>query len=287
VLNAFGGFSRELQTLASEFFEKGWIDAEPRPGKSGGAFCASITPDTHPVILLTFLGKLDDAMVLAHELGHGVHGSLSRSQSYFNFHGTLPLAELASTFGEMLVFERLVADADLEDRLSLYAEKIESVFATVFRQAAMYRFEQRCHRERRESGELPSERFGEIWQEELQAMFGDSLKLGDQHKLWWSYVSHFFMAPFYVYAYSFGELLALSLYGLARAHGEEFRDKYLKLLRLGGSRSPQELMAAIGVDLRDRGFWAAGLSAVEDLVAEFERIWAKVKEARRASVQGA
>jgi oligoendopeptidase F len=191
-----------------------------------------------------------------------------------NFHGTLPLAELASTFGEMLVFEKLVAGATDKDRLALYAGKIEGVFATVFRQAAMFSFERRCHHLRRKEGELTPEQFGNVWQEEIQAMFGNSVKLGDQHRSWWSYVSHFVSVPFYVYAYSFGELLVLSLYQRAKVEGPNFADKYIELLRLGGSRSPQDLMATVDVDLKSREFWQGGFDALEKLVAEFERLWA-------------
>lgn len=277
VLEAFGSFSPTLEQKAGEFFDKSWIDAEPRKGKQGGAFCAYNTPDTHPVVFQSYLNKMDDVMTLAHELGHGVHASLSRAQSYLNFHGTLPLAELASTFGEMLVFEKLVADASTKDKIALYADKIEGVFATVFRQAAMFSFEQRCHGTRREEGELTSEQFGEIWQQEIQRMFGDSVKIGDQHRTWWSYVGHFIYAPFYVYAYSFGELLVLSLYQMAKAEGPGFADKYIEVLRLGGSLSPQELMSIVGVDLRSPEFWDGGFRAMESLVAEFERLWSEHK----------
>lgn len=277
VLDAFGSFSDEMEARAREFFDENWIDAEPRKGKQGGAFCSYNTPDTHPVVFQTYLNKQDDVMTLAHELGHGVHASLSRAQTYLNFHGTLPLAELASTFGEMLVFESLVREASLKDKLALYADKIEGVFATVFRQSAMFAFEQRMHQERRASGELTPERFGEIWQEEMQAMFGNSVKLGDQHRLWWSYVGHFIFAPFYVYAYSFGELLVLSLYQMAKAEGPGFADKYISLLKLGGSMSPTDLMKTVGVDLHAETFWQGGFTAMEKLVVEFERLWAEYK----------
>ena len=274
VLDSFGEFSHEMARRAQEFFDQNWIDAEPRKGKQGGAFCSYVTPDTHPYVMQNYLNKMDDVMTLAHELGHGVHASLSREQSYFNFHGTLPLAELASTFGEMLVFEKIVADASTRDKLALYAGKIEGIFATVFRQAAMFSFEQRAHQTRRAEGELTPEQFGEIWHEELQAMFGDSVALGDQHRSWWSYIGHFVYAPFYVYAYSFGELLVLSLYQKAKAEGPAFADRYLDVLRLGGSQTPQELMALVDVDLKSEAFWEGGFAAMEKLVTEFERLWA-------------
>lgn len=277
VLDAFGGFSDVLRDRADEFFQKNWIDAEPRKGKTGGAFCSYNTPDTHPVILQSFLNKMDDVMTLAHELGHGVHASLSREQTYFNYHGTLPLAELASTFGEMLVFEKLVAKASDKDKLALYAEKIEGIFATVFRQAAMYQFEKRIHTFRREEGELAPEDFGNIWQEEIQAMFGDSVKLGEEHRAWWSYVGHFTGSPFYVYAYSFGELLVLSLYEMAKQQGPEFADRYIEVLKLGGSKSPAELMAMVNVDLESESFWRGGFAAMDKFLVEFERLWSNQK----------
>lgn len=273
VLGAFADFSSILEARAREFFDGRWIDAEARKGKQGGAFCSYNTPDTHPVVFMNYLNKQDDVMTLAHELGHGVHASLSRDQTYLNYHGTLPLAELASTFGEMLVFEKVVAGASLKDRLALYAEKIEGVFATVFRQASMFSFEQKCHEKRRAEGELSPEEFGDMWQAEIQAMFGDSVILGDQHRSWWSYVGHFIYAPFYVYAYSFGELLVLSLYQLSKAEGPAFADKYVELLRLGGSQTPQELMSIVGVDLKSEAFWQGGFAAIERLVSQFEAIW--------------
>ncbi|MBS1724496.1 MAG: M3 family oligoendopeptidase [Armatimonadetes bacterium] len=277
VLKSFASFSPEMAERAQEFFDKSWIDAEPRPGKSGGAFCSSNTVDTHPVLFQTYLGDLSDVMTLSHEMGHGVHASLSRVQSPLNYHGTLPLAELASIFGEMITFETIVAGASLKDKLALYAEKIEGIFASVHRQAAMFRFEQRCHKKRREEGELSPEDFRSIWQEEIQSMFGSSIKLGEQHSYWWEYVGHFVFAPFYVYAYSFGELLTLSTYQMAKAQGPEFADKYVQVLRLGGSKTPHELMSIINVDLRSKEFWQGGFAAIDSLVSDFERLWAQYR----------
>lgn len=276
VLDSFGVFHTEIRGRAEEFFDKNWIDAEPRQGKTGGAFCSYNTVDTHPVMLMSYLGKMKDVMTLAHELGHCVHASLSRKQTAFNYHGTLPLAELASIFGEMLVFDRLVQEASDKDKMALYADKIEGIFASVHRQAAMFRFEQRCHTHRREKGELSPEEFGDYWQEELQSMFQDAVKLGDQHRQWWSYVGHFFFAPFYVYAYSFGELLTLSLYQKAQSMGPDFAQKYIEVLELGGAKTPHELMAILDVDLRSREFWIGGFQAIDRLVTEFEALQAKV-----------
>lgn len=276
VLSSFMQFHPDLAAAAEEFFDRNWIDAEVRKGKTGGAFCSYITPDTHPVMLMSYQGRMGDVMTLAHELGHGAHSSLSRGQSYFNYHGTLPLAELASIFAEMLVFDKVTASATDKDKAALYAEKIEGIFASVHRQATLYRFEKRSHKARRESGELTREQFAQIYQEEMQSMFQDSVVLGDQHGDWWSYISHFFFAPFYVYAYSFGELLTLSLFQRAKNEGPGFAEKYLSVLRLGGSETPQQLMGRLGVDLEDPDFWKEGFSCIDSLVTVFEELKAKL-----------
>lgn len=278
VLNALGAFSPTLEAKAAEFFDKNWIDAEPRKGKQGGAYCNSVTPDTHPVVFMNYQNKLDDVMTLAHELGHGVHGSLSRAQTYLNFHTTLPLAECASTFAEMLVFESLVKEASNESKLSLYAEKIEGIFATIMRQASMFRFERRAHNARREQGELTPETLHTIYQEEMQSMFGNSVELGPEHAKWWLYVGHFFFAPFYVYAYAIGELLVLALFERAKTEGPEFAAKYEALLTAGGSMSPQDLMKLVDVDLNEKSFWEGGFQVLERMISTFEELWQKQKE---------
>lgn len=272
VLSAFQEFHPTLARAALEFFDSSWIDAEVRKGKTGGAFCSYITPDLHPVILMSYQGKIGDVMTLAHELGHGVHASVSRVQSPLNYQGTLPLAELASIFAEMLVFDKVIQGATVKDQAALYADKIEGIFASVHRQASLYRFEKRSHKQRRESGELTREQFAEIYQEEMQSMFQDSVHLGEQHGDWWGYISHFFFAPFYVYAYSFGELLTLSLFQRAKAQGPGFAESYLDVLQRGGSETPQELMARLGVDLTDRSFWQEGFDSIDSLVTKFEEL---------------
>lgn len=278
VLGSFERFSKEMAGAAGEFFEKSWIDAAPRKGKRGGAFCSYVSPDLHPYVLLSYLNRKDDIMTLGHELGHGVHASLARHQSYVNFSSTLPVAELASTFGEMLVFESLVARSDLDEKLALYAEKIEEVFATIFRQASMYRFEQELHRARRERGELTQEEINELWQRNIQAMFGDSVELGDEHANWWMYISHFIGSPFYVYAYSFGELLVMALYSMYKREGASFVPKYIELLKAGGSCSPQELLARVGIDIKSPEFWQGGMKVVEGLIGDFEGLHGEWRE---------
>lgn len=276
VLEAFGRFHPRLAEEGKKFFDHNWIDAEPRAGKTGGAFCSSLGPEIHPVILMSYQNKDKDVETLAHELGHGVHGSLSRAQSYFNYHGTLPLAELASIFGEMMVFEKLLEGASAKDKVAMYAEKIEGIFASTFRQTAMFCFERAAHEARRTQGELTEDDLGEIWQTELQAMFGDSIEMGEDHRCWWSYVWHFFGAPFYVYAYAFGELLSLGVYEKSKIEGPEFAEKYVEVLTLGGSKSPKDLMAILGVDLDSAEFWKGGLAAIEKFVKQFEELAASL-----------
>lgn len=277
VLGSFGQFSSVMAETAGKFFENGWIDAAPRKGKRGGAFCSYTTTDLHPYVLLTYLNKVDDVMTLGHELGHGVHAYLARPQGYLNFSSVLPVAELASTFGEMLVFQNISQKLSLDDKLALYAEKIESIFATVFRQAAMYKFEQGLHRARREQGELTSEQIGDIWQSCVQEMFQDSVELGEDHKHWWSYIGHFVGSPFYVYAYSFGELLVMALYSMYRQQGESFVPKFIEMLSTGGACSPQELLSRVGIDVKSPEFWQGGVDVIGQLVADFEKLYAEWK----------
>jgi oligoendopeptidase F len=273
VLSAFRGFHPDYAAAANAFFENGWIDAAPSPTKRGGAFCSYITPDLHPYIFLNYLGNSSDVRTLAHELGHGIHSFVSRSQTMLNFHGTLPMAEVASTFAEMLVYEaQEKQEQDPAQQLAAAAQQIDQAISTIFRQAALYRFEQAIHAERK-NGELSTARFGELWQEKVGEMFGDSVVLEPGHALWWSYVRHFIATPFYVYAYTFGEMLAYALFTRYQSEGATaFAANYLNLLQYGGARSPQELVAPLGVDLSDADFWKGALSAFEQQVAHFESL---------------
>ena len=272
-LSAFQGFHPDYASAASAFFENGWIDAAMSQSKRGGAFCSYITPDLHPYIFLNYLGKSSDVRTLAHELGHGIHSFVSREQTTLNFHGTLPMAEVASTFAEMLVYEaQEKRETDPARQLAAAAQQIDQAISTIFRQAALYRFEQAIHAERK-NGELSAARFGALWQEKVGEMFGTSVTLGPGHALWWSYVRHFIATPFYVYAYTFGEMLAYALFTQYQSEGAEtFAPNFLKLLRYGGSRSPQELVEPLGVNLADAGFWKGALAAFEKQVTHFEAL---------------
>ncbi len=273
VLSSFGEFSSEMEKTASLFFEKNWIDAELRDGKRGGAFSHGTVPGAHPYVFMNYTGKPRDVMVLAHELGHGVHQYLSRRQGYFRAHTPLTTAETASVFAEMLVFHRLKEEeTEKEGRLVLVAEKLEDIMATVFRQAVLTRFEQSLHRERREKGELATARVNELWIEANRDMFGDSVSLTENYAYWWLYIPHFIHSPFYCYAYSFGELLTLALYGMFLERGRSFVPDYMGLLRSGGSASPSELLLGVGVDIDDPDFWQAGLDVIGAMVDEVEEL---------------
>lgn len=265
VLDAYSSFSPELARVAARFFDERWIDAPVRPGKRPGAFCAYTVPSHHPYLLLNWTARRRDVLTLAHELGHGLHAYMARDQGVFHQTTPLTLAETASVFGETVTFGRLLHDTtDPRDRLALVAESLEGQIATVFRQTAMNRFEDRVHTERREQGELSVERFNDLWIETQHAMLGDAVELTDGYATWWSYIPHFIGTPGYVYAYAYGQLLALSVYREYEARGAEFVPSYLELLGRGGSQSPEALGRLVGVDLADPGFWDGGLAIVEE-----------------------
>jgi len=264
VLDAYGSFSPTLGDLVARFFDERWIDAPPGHGKQGGAFCAYTVPSVHPYVLLNYVGRRRDVLILAHELGHGVHAALAARQGIFHQDTPLTLAETASVFGEALTFGRLLdASPTSAARLALLAEDIEGAIATVFRQIAMNQFERLVHTERREVGELSVERFAELWAQTQVEFLGDSVEVTDDYRCWWSYIPHFINTPGYVYAYAYGQLLALSVYDRYLAEGAGFEQRYLELLSSGGSRSPEDLGELVGVDLRDPGFWERGLDLVE------------------------
>jgi oligoendopeptidase F len=264
VLDAYASFSPELADAARDFFDNPWIDAPARPGKRPGAFCAYTVPSHHPYLLLNWTARRRDVLTLAHELGHGLHAYLAREQGVFHQSTPLTLAETASVFGETVTFGRLLDTvSDPAERLTLLAANLEDQIATVFRQIAMNRFEDAMHTARREEGELSVERFGELWAGTQTAMFGDAVEVTEGYRTWWSYIPHFIATPGYVYAYAYGQLLALSVYARYEQEGSGFVSSYLDLLRAGGSKSPEELGAMVGVDLADPGFWDRGLDIIQ------------------------
>jgi oligoendopeptidase F len=264
VRDAYASFSPELAGIVDRFIDESWIDAPVRPGKRGGAFAAGVSPDHHPYVLLNWTSKTRDVATLAHELGHGVHFYLAREQGIFHQSTPLTLAETASVFGETVTSNRLLSMIDdPNERFALLASSLEDSIATVFRQIAMNRFEHAVHTARRTEGELSVDRFGDLWAESQQAMLGDSVEITDGYRSWWSYVPHFMGSPGYVYAYAYGQLLALSVYAQYREQGDAFVPAYLDLLRAGGSDTPENLARIVGCDLADPSFWSNGLAIVE------------------------
>ncbi len=274
VLDAYGDFHPAMKEIASEFFDKNWIDAAIKPGKRGGAYSASTVTSVHPYVFMNYDGQLRDVQTLAHELGHGVHQYLSRKQGELQSSTPLTTAETASVFGEMLVFNKLMdALDDPQEKLALLISKIDDTIATVFRQISMNRFEDRIHTARREQGELTTDEFSELWLQTQKDLYGESITLTEEYGIWWCYIPHFLHSPGYVYAYAFGELLVLALYDVYRQTEEkDFSEKYLSILEAGGSDWPHNLVAKIGLDIKDPAFWENGISLFENMISDAEKL---------------
>jgi len=270
VLDAYAAFSPELATIGKRFFERRWIDAPVRPGKAPGAFAHPTVPSAHPYILLNYLGKTRDVMTLAHELGHGVHQVLAGPQGQLMSDTPLTLAETASVFGEMLTFRAmLAAETDAKRRKTMLASKVEDMINTVVRQIAFVEFERRIHDERRQ-GELTPDRIGEIWMSVQGESLGPAITFEEEYRHYWTYIPHFIHTPFYVYAYAFGDCLVNSLYAVYQGAAPGFAEKYLDMLRAGGSKRHKELLAPFGLDASDPSFWQKGLSVIAGFIDELE-----------------
>ena len=270
VLSAYGAFSLELAAVGGRFFAGGWIDAPVRPGKASGAFAHPTVPSAHPYLLLNYQGRVRDVMTLAHELGHGVHQVLAAKQGYLMADTPLTLAETASVFGEMLTFRALLArETDPKRRKIMLAAKVEDMLNTVVRQIAFATFELAVHDERREA-ELTPDRLGEIWLKVQRESLGPALSLDEPYRHYWTYIPHFIHTPFYVYAYAFGDCLVNSLYAVYQDAHQGFAEKYLELLRAGGTLRHQELLAPFGLDAADPSFWSKGLSVITGFIDELE-----------------
>ncbi len=272
VLSAYAGFAPEMAKIAGQFFDKGWIDAPVRDGKSPGAFAHPTVPSAHPFVLLNYQGKPRDVMTLAHELGHGVHQVLANAQGPLMAPTPLTLAETASVFGEMLTFKKLLREApDARERKVMLASKVEDMINTVVRQIAFYTFERKLHLARRE-GELTAEQIGELWMSVQGESLGPAVHLGEGYQYFWSYIPHFINSPFYVYAYAFGDCLVNSLYAVYEKAQEGFAEKYFDMLRAGGSKHHKELLAPFGLDASDPAFWQKGLGVIEAMIDELEEM---------------
>jgi oligoendopeptidase F len=272
VLSAYRAFSPELADIGGRFFAGRWIDAPMRPGKASGAFAHPTVPSVHPYLLLNYQGRVRDVMTLAHELGHGVHQVLAAPQGYLMADTPLTLAETASVFGEMLTFRSLLArETDPKRRKIMLAAKVEDMLNTVVRQTAFTSFELQVHNERREA-ELTPDRLGEVWLGVQRESLGPAVRLDDPYRYYWSYIPHFIHTPFYVYAYAFGDCLVNSLYAVYQDAHQGFAEKYLELLRAGGTLRHRELLAPFGLDAADPSFWSKGLSVIAGFIDDLEQL---------------
>jgi oligoendopeptidase F len=272
VLSAYGAFSPRMASIAERFFTERWIDAPVRPGKSPGAFSHPTVPSAHPYVLVNYQGKPRDVMTLAHELGHGVHQVLAAPNGALMAPTPLTLAETASVFGEMLTFKKLLAQTtEAKQRKAMLAAKAEDMINTVVRQIAFYTFERRIHSERK-SGELTAEQIGKIWFEMQGESLGPAIELKPGYETFWTYIPHFIHAPFYVYAYAFGDCLVNSLYAVYERAEEGFAERYLAMLAAGGTKHHSELLQPFGLDARDPAFWQGGLGVIERMIGELEML---------------
>ncbi len=270
--NAFGRLDPRVAEVARGFFEESRVDAEPRTGKRGGAFCAPVAQDAAPYVLMNFTDRMDDVMTLAHELGHGMHFTLSSErQTALSATTGLALAEVPSTFAELLTHDHLMAtETDPSTRRALISERAEGSFATVFRQTVLSRYERRAYGAREEGTTLTSERLSEIWVQENARYYGDAMEMPHGYRLGWSYIPHFISTRFYTYAYAFAHLVTLALYARYRAEGGDFAARYLDFLAAGGSAAPAELLRPLGIDLDDPDVWEPGFAEMHGMVEAAE-----------------
>lgn len=270
VLSAYAGFSPDLSDIAGRFFDEGWIDAPVRPGKAPGAFAHPTVPSAHPFVLLNYQGKPRDVMILAHELGHGVHQVLAAPNGALMAPTPLTLAETASVFGEMLTFKAILkATTDPVQKKALIASKVEDMINTVIRQIAFYSFERQIHSQRRD-GELTADDISAAWMSVQAESLGPAIELKPGYETFWAYIPHFIHSPFYVYAYAFGDCLVNSLYAVYEKADSGFAARYLAMLAAGGTKHHAELLAPFGLDARDPAFWQGGLSVISRLIDELE-----------------
>lgn len=271
VFEAFGAFDPNIAQLARRVFDQSHLDSEIRKGKDSGAFSWSIVPEMTPYVLLNYQGRPRDVAVMAHELGHAVHSMLAEKHTAFTFHSSLPLAETASTFGEMMLTDKLLAEeSDEAVRRELLFKQVDDAYATIMRQSYFALFEKQAHAMVHKNASV--DEISAAYFENLKEQFGDSLELSDDFKWEWVSIPHIYRTPFYVYAYAFGQLLVLSLYQQFKAEGESFKPKYLKILSAGGSEAPTKILAEAGIDIRSAKFWQGGFDVLEKLVGELEKL---------------
>jgi oligoendopeptidase F len=271
VFEAFQHFEPRVSNLARRVLEQDHLDSEVRKGKMSGAFCAPVAPDTTPWVLVNYQGKPDDVATLAHELGHAVHSQLAAEHSLFTFHPSLPLAETASTFGEMVLLDYLLAkESDATVRQTLLFRQVDDAYATVMRQAQFALFERQAH-DMVQQGATVDE-LSNAYLENLHGQFGDAIDVPDEFRWEWVSIPHIYLTPFYVYAYTFGQLLVLSLYQQYKLEGEAFKPRYLGLLSAGGSKSPEKNLSEAGINIHNASFWQGGFDVIKALIEQLEAI---------------
>jgi oligoendopeptidase F len=271
VLDSFEEFDPQVASLARRVFDEDRLDSEVRPGKRGGAFCATIVPEMTPWVLLNYNGRAQDVGTMAHELGHAIHSMLAADHTLFTAHASLPLAETASTFGEMMLIDRLLEDESDENvRRDILFHQMDDAYATIMRQAYFALFERKAHDMIHQDAAV--DELAEVYFENLQGQFGEAIELKDEFRWEWVSIPHIYHTPFYVYAYAFGQLLVLSLYKQYKAEGPSFKPRYLKILSAGGSEAPARLLSKAGVDIANEDFWQGGFDVLADMLAQLEAI---------------
>ncbi len=271
VLDSFHNFEPRVAELARRVFADNHLDSEVRKGKQSGAFCATITPDLTPWVKVNFNNHADDVATLAHELGHAIHAMLAEHHTAFTQHACLPLAETASTFGEMMLVDRLLAEeTDPAVRKDMLFRQMDDSYATIMRQAFFALFERKAHEMVRENASV--DELAAAYMENLKEQFGDAVEISGEFKWEWISIPHIYHTPFYVYAYAFGQLLVLSLYKQYKAEGASFKPRYLKILAAGGSEAPEKVLAEAGIDIRSAAFWQGGFDVLNDLVDQLEKM---------------
>ncbi|MCP4143450.1 MAG: M3 family oligoendopeptidase [Chloroflexi bacterium] len=271
VMESFGTFDPKLASLAKRVFDDEHLDSEVRKGKRGGAFCWSVTPDMSPYVLLNYQGRANDVATMAHELGHAIHAMLAEHHTIFTFHSSLPLAETASTFAEMMLVDQLLEnETDESVRRDLLFRQVDDSYATIMRQAYFALFERKAHAMVKENASV--DELAAAYLENLAAQFGDAIEVSDEFKWEWVSIPHIYHTPFYVYAYAFGQLLVLSLYKQFKAEGDSFKPRYLKLLSAGGSQAPEKILTEAGINIRSAEFWQGGFDVIKELVEQLEEL---------------
>ena len=269
VLDSFEGFDKSVAEMAKRVFDEDHMDSEVRMGKRGGAFCASVVPGMTPYVLMNYQGRPDDVATMAHELGHAIHSMLAEHHTIFTWHASLPMAETASTFGEMMLLDKLMAEESDEEVIrDMLFRQIDDAYATIMRQAFFALFEREAHRMIREGASV--QEMSKAYMENLREQFGDAVELSDEFKWEWVSIPHIYHTPFYVYAYAFGQLLVLSLYQQYKEEGESFKPRYLKILKAGGSAAPVRVLTEAGIDIHSAEFWQGGFDVIERLIEQVE-----------------